>query len=197
MDPQKVFNRSYPAQMMALAVFVALHGGHLRCATATAGFYAELMGWKFCGAPAFKSVSNWVERCRLHALNLIKTLSGDYVGILDGSIQIGKEQLLLLLAGLRTLGLPMVSDCSHVMMNLVKRIFKDDTALSKLCAQVGELRQRLLLTEYAFALPATLRDRDRFGRIFTLVPWMDRIDRYAAGGLDAEMYARLCAGRNT
>ena len=246
--------------MMALAVFVVLQGGSLRCAAATAGFYAELMGWKFCGAPAFKTVSNWVERCGLHALNLTKTLSGQYVGILDGSIQIGKEQLLLLLgvraehaaslnrplrvadvdvlgmevqsswngdevadfmrrtlaerpglrlryvvcdrggnllAALRVLALPVVSDCSHVMMNLVKRIFKNDTALSRLCAQVGELRQSLLLTDYAFALPATLRDRDRFGRIFTLVPWMDRIDRYAAaGGLNAEMYARLSAGRS-
>ncbi len=257
-DPQKVFNCSYPAQMMALAVFVVLHGRSLRCAAATAGFYAELMGWRF-SAPAFKSMSNWVERCGLYALRLTKTLSGEYVGILGPSIQISKEQLLLLLgvraehaasldrplrgadveilglevqsswngdevadfmrrtlaerpglrlryvvcdrcgnllAALRALALPMVSDCSHVMMNLVKRIVRDDTALSKLCAQIGELRQRLLLTDYAFALPATLRDRDRFGRIFTLVPWMDCIDRYAAAGLNAELYGRLSAGRN-
>lgn len=94
--PQPVHNCVYPAQMMAMAVFIVLHGGSLRCAAATVGFYAELMGWKY-NAPAFKTISNWVERCGLHALNLAKTISGEYVAILDASIQIGKEQLLLLL----------------------------------------------------------------------------------------------------
>jgi hypothetical protein len=46
--------------MMTLAIFVILNGGSLRCAAATAGFLAELMGWSF-KAPAFKTVSNWVE----------------------------------------------------------------------------------------------------------------------------------------
>ena len=226
--------------MMALAIFIVLHGGSLRCAAATTGFYAELMGWKY-SAPSFKTVSNWVERCGLHALRLTKSLTGEYVAIFDASIQIGKEQLLLLLgvkaelaasldrpltiadvevlgmevqsswlggevkafvnrcladrpglkliyavcdqgtnlkAALRGLALPNVSDCSHVMMNLVKKIFKDDVELSTLCASVGQLRRRLTLTDYAFALPATLRDKDRFGRIFTLIDWMDRIDSY-------------------
>ncbi|MFT7057242.1 MAG: hypothetical protein ACJAR3_002888 [Roseivirga sp.] len=67
--PQRVFNCTYPAQMMTLAIFVVLNGGSLRCAAATAGFLAELMGWSF-KAPAFKTVSNWVERCGLHALQL-------------------------------------------------------------------------------------------------------------------------------
>ena len=81
---------------MALAVFIVLHGGSRRCAAATAGFFAQLMGWPY-SAPTFKTVSNWVERCGLHALELTKTLSGEYVAIVDASIQIGKEQLLLLL----------------------------------------------------------------------------------------------------
>jgi hypothetical protein len=141
-----------------------------------------------------------VERCGLRALQLTKSLRGEYVAI----IQIGKEQLLLLLgvkaerasqldrplcvanmgilgmkvqsfwngdevvgfisrslaerpgvklrdvicdrgsnllAALRKLALPVVSDCSHVMMNMVKKLFKDDAALSKLKASVGLLRQ--------------------------------------------------------
>lgn len=239
-DPRPVFNCVYPAQMMALAVFIVLHGGSLRCAAATAGFYAELMGWKY-KAPAFKTVSNWVERCGLHALNLTKTMTGQYVAIVDASIQIGKEQLLLLLgvkaelaaslnrpltiadvevmgmevqsswtgqevsafltgslrdrpglslqyvvcdqgsnllAALRSLTLPVVNDCSHIMMNLVKKLFKEDTALRALCATVGQLRQSLTLTDNAFLLPPTLRNKDRFLRIFTLVEWMDRIDAY-------------------
>lgn len=240
-QPQPVFNCTYPAQMMALAVFIVLHGGSLRCAAATVGFYSqELMGWKY-GTPTWKTISNWVERCGLHALNLTRELSGEYIAIIDASIQIGKEQLMLLLgvksedvaalnrpltmadvvvlgmevqsswdgeavadfirrnlqerpaieltyvvcdqgtnllAALRQLNIAVVSDCSHVMMNLVKKLFTDDVALSKLCAEVGQLRQRLSLTDQAFLLPPSLRDKDRFLRVFTLVEWMDRINGY-------------------
>ena len=254
--PQPVFNCVYPAQMMALAVYIILHGGSLRCAAATAGFYAELMGWHY-SAPCWKTASNWVQRCGLHALGLTHGLKGEYVGILDASIQVGKEQLLLLLgvkadaaaqqrplriedvsvlgmevqqswtgaavadfiqrnmrlrpgaslsyvvcdqgtnllAALRSLGLPWVSDCSHVMMNLAKALFKDDAALSRLYAQVGTLRQQLALTDWSFILPPSLRDKDRFLRIFTLVGWMGRIDGYWPM-LPASMRARLsfCRG---
>lgn len=240
-EPQAVFNCVYPAQMMALAVFIILHGGSLRCAAATVGFYGrELMGWDY-STPAWKTISNWVERCGLHALNLSKDLNGEFVAIAYATIQIGKEQLLLLLGvrpellatldrpltiadvvvlgmevqpswtgeaiaefirrnlslrpgikltymvcdqgtnllcALRLLNLPVVSDCSHVMMNLVKKIYSTDTELSKLCAAVGQLRQKLNLTDHAFLLPPTLRDKDRFLRIFTLVDWIDRIDGY-------------------
>ena len=253
-QPQPVFNCVYPAQMMAMAVFIVLHGGSLRCAAATAGFYAELMGWHY-SAPSWKTISNWVNRCGLYAKNLTHELTGEYVGILDASIQIGKEQLLLLLgvkadavalgrplriedvsvlgmevqsswtgasvadfirrnmhlrpgvtlsyvicdqgtnllAALKSLGLPWVSDCSHVMMNLAKKLFKDDKALSRLCAKVGTLRQQLTLTDWSFLLPPSLRDKDRFLRIFTLVTWMERIDGYS---LPASIRARLscCKG---
>ncbi|MCB9039599.1 MAG: hypothetical protein H6557_23525 [Lewinellaceae bacterium] len=255
--PQPVFNCVYPAQMMALAVYIVLHGGPLRCAAATAGFYAEMMGWYPIRYELEDGTSNWVQRCGLHALKLTHGLKGEYVGILDASIQIGKEQLLLLLgvkadaascgrplciedvsvlgmevqsswtgaavadfirrnmclrpaatlsyvicdqgtnllAALRALGLPWVSDCSHVMMNLAKALFKDDKALSRLCAQVGTLRQQLALTDWSFALPPSLRDKGRFLRIFTLVEWMGRIDGYWPM-LPASMRARLsfCRG---
>jgi hypothetical protein len=46
---------------------------------------------------------------------------------------------------LRKLTLPTVSDCSHVMMNMAKKRFKDDAALSKLKASAGLLRQQLSL----------------------------------------------------
>jgi len=255
-QPQPVFNCTYPAQMMALAVFIVLYGGSLRCAAAAAGFFAELMHWPY-RAPSWKTVSNWVQRCGLHALNQTQELKGEYVGILDASIQIGKEQLLLLLgvkadvvthgaplriedvsvlgmevqsswrgaavadfirrnlrlrpglslryvicdqgtnllAALRALHLPWVSDCSHVMMNLAKRLFKDDAALSRLCAQVGSLRQALSLTKWSFLLPPSLRDKDRFLRIFTLVAWLARIEQYWST-LPAHMRAQLsfCRG---
>jgi hypothetical protein len=182
-----------------------------------------------------------VERCGLHAGNLTRELNGEFVAIMDATIQIGKEQLFLLLgvrsellatlerpltmadvnvlgmevqsswtgatiaefiqrhlderpslrlayavcdqgtnilAALRQLTIPVVSDCSHVMMNLVKKLFRTDVALSELGAGVGKLRQQLSLTDHSFLLPPTLRDKDRFLRIFTLVEWMDRMDSY-------------------
>jgi len=257
-QPERVFACHYPAQMMVLAVFIVLHGGSLRCAAATIGFYSsELMGWKY-KAPAWKTISNWVERCGLHALQLTQDLNGQYVGLSDLTIQVGKEQLCLLLgvrlevantldrplttadvtvlgmevqsswtgtdiaafigrslakrpgvqlaymvcdqgsnllAALRQLALPVVSDCSHVMMNLVKKLFVKDVALSKLSGEVGQLRQKLNLTDYAFLLPPTLRDKDRFLRIFTLVDWMDRINSYWPN-LTREVRAKLSFYRN-
>jgi len=239
-EPQRVPNCVYPVQMMVLAVFMVVNGCSLRCTAKTVGFYSGLMGWKY-KAPTFKTVSNWVQRCGLHALNLQKNLEGEYVGIIDASIQMGREQLLLLLGvpleaaaklnrplefkdvevlgmevsrswkgdevqsfierilsqcsklslryfvcdkgtnlrcALRAMKMPVIDDCSHVMMNLVKRIFKDDAALSALCASVGRLRSTWALTDKIFLLPPTLRDKDRFLRVFTLVEWMNRIDTY-------------------
>jgi hypothetical protein len=83
-----------------------------------------------------------------------------------------------ILAALRQLTIPVVSDCSHVMMNLVKKLFRTDVALSELGAGVGKLRQQLSLTDHTFLLPPTLRDKDRFLRIFTIVKWADRMDSY-------------------
>jgi hypothetical protein len=243
-DPVKVFNCHYPAQIMALAIFIVLHGGSLRCAAATVGFYSQLMSWKY-KTPAWRTIPNWVERCGLYALLETEKLSGDYRAIIDGSIQVGKEQLMLLLgvkadigqsscrnvplkssdvvvlgmevqsswtgqsiaefitaslkarpkvnvlhfvndrgsnilAALRSLDRPWVSDCTHVMMNAVKNIFGADESLSELCRQIGRLRQQLNLTDWAGLLPPTLRDKDRFLRIFTIIKWADRMDAYQA-----------------
>lgn len=257
-DPMAVFNCHYPAQMMVLAVFIVLHGGSLRCAAATVGFFSkELMGWKY-QAPSKKTISNWVERCGLYALKLSQDLKGQYIGVSDLTIQMGKEQLCLLLgvrlevankldrplttadiavlgmevrsswtgtdiaefikrslamrpgvelvymvcdqgtnllAALRQLAIPVVSDCGHVMMNLVKKLFDKDLGLSKLSAEIGLLRQKLNLTDYAFLLPPTLRDKDRFLRTFTLVDWIDRIDSYWPN-LSTEVRAKLSFYRN-
>lgn len=245
-SPQQVFNHHYPAQMIALAVFMVLHGGSLRCASATVLFYADLMGWTGFKQPSASTVRNWVCRCGLHALRYTKDLKGEYVAILDESIQIGKEKLLLMLgvpvqkgqsycqplshqdvvvlgmevrtswtgtliakfikarllqckqlnllylisdqgtsikAAVKVLKMDWVSDCTHVMMNAVKSLFEHDEALSQFCAQVGQLRRRLILTDFTILLPPTLRDKDRFLRVFTLVQWADRMDKW---------WVRLC-----
>jgi len=67
-----------------------------------------------------------------------------------------------------------------VMMNAVKDIFGQDGALSDLSASIGQLRRRLMLTDWGGLLPPTLRDKDRFLRIFTIVEWAGRMDSYWA-----------------
>ncbi len=241
-EPIKIFNHVYPAQMVAIAVFTVVHaGGSLRCAAKVAEFYAKMIGWKSYGQPSPTTIRNWVIRCGYSALTYARDLKGDYVVIIDESIQIGKEKLLLmlgvkieqdqcycaplngadvqvlgievqqswtspyiarfikdnlsrypglrllhvvsdrgtsLLAAMRSLNLRWVSDCSHVMMNAVKEIFGQDTALSEISASIGHIRRRLMLTDWSSLLPPTLRDKDRFLRIFTIVQWADRMDDY-------------------
>lgn len=236
-EPQPVCGHTYPAQMMAIAVFIVVCGGSLRLAAKTAGFYADLMAWSY-GVPSHVTIRNWMMSCGLSVLNGGSKLSGQYTLIVDESVQIGKEKLLLLLGlpnrlhqsqcaalrhedvevlgmsvqtswtgqkiaafidlRVRQLGIKLtgmlsdrgtnllkackirqmahLSDCSHWMMNGVKAIFKNDAELSTLCAEVGKLRQRLSMTDYAHLLPPTLRDKDRFCRIFQLTDWMDRVE---------------------
>lgn len=240
-EPQAVPNHFYPAQMITLAVFIVVQaGGSLRCAAKTIAFLAQMMGWSY-GQPSHLTVRNWVLRCGLYGLNYAKAKSGRYVVIIDESIQIGREKLLLmlgvklsedrslaapitmadtevlglevqqswrgeqvadfiksrltyhqgiqvayvisdrgtaLLAALRKLGLSIVGDCSHLMMNAVKKLFSNHEALSELASRIGQLRRQLMLTDQGYLLPPTLRDKDRFLRIFTIVDWVERIETY-------------------
>lgn len=239
--PQGVPGHTYPIQMIALAVFMVVEAGSsLRCAAKTIGFFSHLMGWSF-SAPSHVSIRNWVLRCGLYSYEHAEEKYGNYVGILDESIQIGREKLLLLLgvkladdrsrvaplslsevevlgmevstswkgdqiadflqqrlsvhpklalqylisdqgasilSALRKLGIEMVGDCTHVMMNISKRLLAGDERLSQLSAQIGRLRQQLTLTKLVYLLPPSLRDKDRFLRIFTIVDWADKINLY-------------------
>jgi hypothetical protein len=239
--PQSIAHHVYPAQMIAMAVFIVVHAsGSLRCAAKTIAFLSQMMGWQY-GQPSQVTIRNWVLRCGLYQLDYAKAKTGQYVGIIDESIQIGREKMLLflgvklsnntshaaplsmdevevlgvevqqswtgatvakfikrrlahhagidlqyvisdqgtnLLAALRTLGIAMVGDCSHRMMNLVKKLFSNNEQLSTLAAQIGQFRRKFLLTALGYLLPPTLRDKDRFLRIFTIVDWADRINAY-------------------
>lgn len=238
-EPIKIEGHTYPAQLIALAVFIVVHGnGSLRCAAKTVGFMAQLLGWEY-GTPSHSSVRRWILRLGLYQLEHATQRVGNYIGLLDESIQIGREKLLLLLGfefdpdckrgkpltsddvvvlgmevqqswtgelvadflrrnlarmpdlklrycitdggtnlskALRILGLDAVGDCTHVMMNAVKKVLADDPILSQLSADIGQLRRKLMLTAEGFLLPPTLRDKDRFLRIFTIVGWVERID---------------------
>lgn len=239
MAPLKVEGHTYPAELIAIAVFIVVHGnGSLRCAAKTVGFVAQLLGWEY-GTPSHSSIRRWVLRLGLYQLEYATERVGNYIGLLDESIQIGREKLLLLLGlkfdpdrkwgkpltgddvvvlgmevqqswtgelvadflrrnlarmpklklrycitdggtnlakALRILGLDAVGDCTHVMMNAVKKVLADDPVLSQLSADIGQLRRKLMLTAEGFLLPPTLRDKDRFLRIFTIVHWVERID---------------------
>lgn len=240
-EPQSIARHVYPAQMIAMAIFIVVHaGGSLRCASKTLGFLSEMMGWKY-GRPSQVTIRNWVLRCGLYQLDYAKAKAGPYVGIIDESIQIGGEKMLLflgvklsdershaapltlqdvevlgvavqqswlghqvaafikkrlahhsgirlqyvisdrgtnLLAALRGLAIPGVGDCSHMMMNIVKKLFSHHEPFSELASQISQFRRRFLLTELSYLLPPTLRDKDRFLRIFTIVDWTERINAY-------------------
>jgi len=239
-SPVRVAGHTYPAQLIALAVFIVVHGkGSLRCAAKTVGFVATLLGWQY-KTPSHSSVRRWVLRLGMYELEHVGERSGDWVGLLDESIQVGSEKLLLLLGfrleparrwgkplrgddvvvlgmevqqswtgervadflrrnlarmpklnliycitdggtnltkALRIMKLDAVGDCTHVMMNAVKKALADDPVLSRLSCDIGQLRRRLALTTESYLLPPTLRDKDRFLRIFTIVHWVQRIDR--------------------
>jgi|AntRauTorckE5430_2_1112549.scaffolds.fasta_scaffold11309_3 hypothetical protein len=97
--PEKVPNHTYPAQMMALAVFMVVQGGaSLRCAAAAIEFYARLMGWP-CQQPSHTTVRDWILRCGYRAVLDTRQLQGTFVLITDERIQVGKEKLLLMLGG--------------------------------------------------------------------------------------------------
>ena len=252
--PQPIFNYVYPAQTILLAVFMVVHAGaSLRCAATTAEFFARLMGWPV-KKPSPTSIRDWVLKCGHYALEYTPDLHGDYAAIIDESIQIGGEKLLLLLgiknptqragnaqplttkdvqilgmevqsswtgdlvadfirrrlnahphlkllyvvcdqgtillAALRKLDLTWVSDCSHVMMNAAKELFDHDPTLSKFCGQVGTLRRQLTLSKWSFLMPPTLRNKDRFLRVFVLCDWVDRMNDYWAK-LPAEGRAKV------
>ncbi len=239
--PQSIANHHYPGQLIALAVFMVVVGNSsLRCAAKTVGFVSGLFGWTF-QAPSHNTIRNWVMRCGLYGYEKGSVKSGTYVGIIDESISMGQEKLLLLLgvkqysthsqyaalqqedvevlgmqvqqswkgeevaafikqrlkhhggielsymisdrgtallAALRKLNIDFVSDCTHALMNIVKQVLGKEEQLGQLASQIGQLRQKLRLTKYSYLLPPTLRDKDRFLRLFTMVDWAVRMQSY-------------------
>ena len=251
-QPTKVPDHHYPAQMIALAVFIVTQAnGSLRCAAKTAGYYAKMMGWAY-EAPTHVTVSNWTRRLGLYALDYTGSRVGDFVGFIDESIQIGREKLLLFLAvridvlsslyrpltmedvvvlgaevrsswkapqvaefikdrlahhgelslrymvsdqgtnllgATEILGIDAVNDCSHVLMNALKKELADDESLQEVTKFMGEYRRKNILSERTHLCPPTLRDKDRFLKIFIILDWVARINSYQ--GLCAAYRATL------
>ena len=76
------------------------------------------------------------------------------------------------------------------MINLVKKQYADHELLRGLCRQLGTLRRQTLLGRYGVLAPPTLRDKDRFLRIFDILDWVTRVDD-AWQDLDVEARRRL------
>lgn len=80
-----------------------------------------------------------------------------------------------LLAALRSLELDTVSDCTHLLTRCLKRSLADHAPLSRLAAFLGTYRRDRLLGRFGHLAPPTLRDKDRFLRIFLILDWVDRL----------------------
>lgn len=244
-QPRLIFNHTYPVQMVALAIFMVTQAQvSLRGAAKTLGYFSKLMGWSF-GAPGHVSVLRWVLRAGLYQYNTsAEHRIGQFAGIMDESISLGGEKLLIfqgvklpgglldkdhaltgqdvevlamqvspswtadgvgqfldealdrnpdaqidyvvtdggqnLRKALADKGIDRVGDVTHLLMNLVKKQYKDNDLLSGLCAKIGTLRRQTLLGRYGFLAPPTLRDKDRFLRIFNILDWVTKIDKAAA-----------------
>ena len=74
-------------------------------------------------------------------------------------------------------GATIVADCSHKLMNGLKTLRTDYAALGRPTKFMGRYRQRYNLSQSSHLYPPTLRDKDRFLRLFTVVSWVDRLDR--------------------
>jgi len=239
--PSKVANHHFPAEMIALAVFIVVHAnGSLRCAAKTVAYFATLMGWEYT-QPSHATVDNWTRRLGLYALDHLKQKSGRYVAIIDESIQIGREKCLLLLGvklsdeqshfaplalsevevlgvevqnswkadevaefisgrlgqhpdidlqymvsdqgtnllgAFAKLGLAAVADCTHVIMNALKKLLAQHVPLQEISAFMGTYRRQNTMSERSYLCPPTLRDKDRFLRIFVILDWVGRLDSY-------------------
>lgn len=236
--PTKVAGHRYPAEMIALAVFMVTHANaSLRCAAKTAGYMSWLLGWDY-GTPAHGTVDNWKRRLGLYVLDHGKKKVGRYVTIFDESIQIGCEKFMLLLgvklpedfshfapltfadvevlgvevrrswkgdeveeftrrrlahhSGIEVqymvsdqgtnlkqatghLGFTAVADCSHIIMNALKKLLTSHPVLARLTKFMGQYRRVNILSERSHLCPATLRDKDRFLRLFIILDWADRL----------------------
>ena len=94
-----------------------------------------------------------------------------------------------LLGATEILGIDAVNDCSHVLMNALKKELADDESLQEVTKFMGEYRRKNMLSERTHLCPPTLRDKDRFLKIFVILDWVERINSYQ--GLCAAYRATL------
>ena len=149
-------------EKLLLMLGVKMEDDKSRCAP-LAGVDVEVLGLEVQQSWTGEDIADFISRnlARLPKINIAYFIT-------DGGTNLAKA--------LKILGFDAVGDCTHVMMNAVKKLLKDDAVLSRLSAEIGQLRRKLLLTAEGYLLPPSLRDKDRFLRIFSIVHWVERID---------------------
>lgn len=80
-----------------------------------------------------------------------------------------------LMASVRQLRADRVSDCTHVLMNILKKEWAPNPNYKSFIDNVQRLRGPWSMTELAFLLPAKLRRHDRFCHLFVLTKWASQL----------------------
>ena len=97
-QPRRVAGHKFPAQLMAMAVFMVVHANvSLRGAAKSVAYFARLMNWTV-DTPNHVTVLRWVLRAGLYQLQeSARERTGRFAAIMDESISLGGEKLLLTL----------------------------------------------------------------------------------------------------
>jgi len=122
----------------------------------------EVLGVKVRQSWKGEEVANFIEQRMEHHADLEVA----YV-VSDQGTNLAKAYSLL--------GWSVVADCSHWLMNALKKSLVDYAPLIELTQWMGQFRQRNILSLRSHLCPATLRDKDRFARLFTILDWHQRI----------------------
>lgn len=142
-QPTPVANHVYPAELIGLVVFMVVAGCSLRATAKTVHFVGrELFGWDI-GIPSASTVRNWTNRFGLFVLHQTKDLSGKYVAIVDESIQIGKEKLLLVLGYPTALEAHSIAPLSHDQVEVLGMQVKSSWTAEQVTEMVKDCQERL------------------------------------------------------
>lgn len=228
---KRVKRHTYPLELMWLAVWMHIAFNiSLRGVSQSLSKVGELYGLTL-GHISPSTIRNWCLKLGLYVLKQ-PLKQGDYVLILDESVEIGKEHLLLQLAvpisqqsplealslqdvkvldlsvqtswkadqiqqrleqckqqhpihlvyaisdqgstlrkALKMSGITGVSDCTHVIANCTKAMFKEDEKFHLFIQQLNQLRAKWILSKYNFYVPPSLRSKSRFHQLFSVYRW--------------------------
>lgn len=188
--------------------------------------------------PSHVTICNWVKKVGYYQLSMPKEIGDDWVIIIDESIQIGAEKLLLILGirsknidfsrplnfpdvlpivhicksgwnahkvrdelkkaqgilghikyavsdkgasinkGLELCGIPHVHDITHRIGNILKKVYKKDSAFKYYIDKIASLRLQIQQTKWAYLLPPQQRSQSRFLNLKPIMEWGTKILDY-------------------
>ena len=205
--------------------------------------------------PSHVTICNWVKKVGYYQLAIPKEIGDDWVIIIDESIQIGSEKLLLILGirsknidfsrplnfsdvlpivqicksgwnaqkvrdelkkaqsilgqikyavsdkgasinkGLALCGIPHVHDITHRIANILKKVYKKDSAFKYYMDKITSLRLQIQQTKWAYLLPPQQRSQSKFLNLKPILEWgakiLDYIKKEEYQNEPLEMKAKL------